>query len=129
MNLLIAKQTKESKKLILGNLNAKRDWGYAEDYVEGMYMMMQHGKPDDYVLATGKSYSVKDFCKLAFEEVNLDWKKYVEIDKKFFRPSEVDYLIGDSLKAKKILKWKHKVKFSDLVKLMVHSDLKKLKDK
>jgi len=117
------------KKLILGNLNAKRDWGYAEDYVEGMYMMMQHGKPDDYVLATGKSYSVKDFCKLAFEEVNLDWKKYVEIDKKFFRPSEVDYLIGDSLKAKKILKWKHKVKFSDLVKLMVHSDLKKLKNK
>jgi GDPmannose 4,6-dehydratase len=117
------------KKLILGNLSAKRDWGYAEDYVEGMYMMMQHSNPDDYVLATGKSYSVKDFCKLAFQEVNLDWKKYVEIDKKFFRPSEVDYLIGDSLKAKKILKWKHKVKFSDLVKLMVHSDLKKLQNK
>ena len=92
-------------------------------------MMMQHNKPDDYVLATGKSYSVKDFCKLAFQEVNLDWKKYVEVDKKFFRPSEVDYLIGDSLKAKKILKWKHKVKFSDLVKLMVHSDLKKLQNK
>jgi GDPmannose 4,6-dehydratase len=117
------------KKLILGNLDAKRDWGYAEDYVEGMYMMMQHKKPDDYVLATGKSYSVKDFCKLAFQEVNLDWKKYVEIDKKFFRPSEVDYLIGDPLKAKKILKWQHKVKFSDLVKLMVRSDLKKLQNK
>ncbi len=114
------------KKLILGNLNAKRDWGYAEDYVRGMYMMMQHNHPDDYVLATGKSYSVKDFCKLAFQQVDLDWKKYVEVDKKFFRPSEVDYLIGDPSKAKKILKWQHKLNFSDLVKLMVKSDLKKL---
>jgi GDPmannose 4,6-dehydratase len=117
------------KKLILGNLNAKRDWGYAEDYVKGMYAMMQHKQPDDFVLATGKTYSVKDFCKLAFQEVNLDWKKYVEVDKKFFRPSEVDYLIGDPSKAKKILKWEHKLKFSDLVKLMVHSDLKKLQNK
>ena len=114
------------KKLILGNLNAKRDWGYAEDYVRGMYMMMQHNHPDDYVLATGKLYSVKDFCKLAFQQVDLDWKKYVEVDKKFFRPSEVDYLIGDPSKAKKILKWQHKLNFSDLVKLMVKSDLKKL---
>ena len=117
------------KKLILGNLNAKRDWGYAEDYVKGMYAMMQHKQPDDFVLATGKTYSVKDFCKLAFQEANLDWKKYVEVDKKFFRPSEVDYLIGDPSKAKKILKWEHKLKFSDLVKLMVHSDLKKLQNK
>ena len=117
------------KKLILGNLNAKRDWGYAEDYVKGMYAMMQHKQPDDFVLATGKTYSVKDFCKLAFQEVNLDWKKYVEVDKKFFRPSEVDYLIGDPSKAKKILKWEHKLKFSDLVKLMVHSDLKNLQNK
>ena len=117
------------KKLILGNLNAKRDWGYAEDYVKGMYAMMQHKQPDDFVLATGKTYSVKDFCKLAFQEVNLDWKKYVEVDKKFFRPSEVDYLIGDPSKAKKILKWEYKLKFSDLVKLMVHSDLKKLQNK
>jgi GDPmannose 4,6-dehydratase len=117
------------KKLILGNLNAKRDWGYAEDYIKGMYAMMQHKQPDDFVLATGKTYSVKDFCKLAFQEVNLDWKKYVEVDKKFFRPSEVDYLIGDPSKAKKILKWEHKLKFSDLVKLMVHSDLKKLQNK
>jgi GDPmannose 4,6-dehydratase len=117
------------KKLILGNLNAKRDWGYAADYVKGMYAMMQHKQPDDFVLATGKTYSVKDFCKLAFQEVNLDWKKYVEVDKKFFRPSEVDYLIGDPSKAKKILKWEHKLKFSDLVKLMVHSDLKKLQNK
>ena len=117
------------KKLILGNLNAKRDWGYAEDYVKGMYAMMQHKQPDDFVLATGKTYSVKDFCKLAFQEVNLDWKKYVEVDKKFFRPSEVDYLIGDPSKAKKILKWEHKLKFSDLVKIMVHSDLKKLQNK
>jgi len=117
------------KKLILGNLNAKRDWGYAEDYVKGMYAMMQHKQPDDFVLATGKTYSVKDFCKLAFQEVNLDWKKYVEVDKKFFRPSEVDYLMGDPSKAKKILKWEHKLKFSDLVKLMVHSDLKKLQNK
>jgi len=117
------------KKLILGNLNAKRDWGYAEDYVKGMYAMMQHKQPDDFVLATGKTYSVKDFCKLAFQEVNLNWKKYVEVDKKFFRPSEVDYLIGDPSKAKKILKWEHKLKFSDLVKLMVHSDLKKLQNK
>ena len=117
------------KKLILGNLNAKRDWGYAEDYVKGMYAMMQHKQPDDFVLATGKTYSVKDFCKLAFQEVNLDWKKYVEVDKKFFRPSEVDYLIGDPSKANKILKWEHKLKFSYLVKLMVHSDLKKLQNK
>jgi GDPmannose 4,6-dehydratase len=115
--------------LYLGNIYAKRDWGHAEDYVKGMYAMMQHKQPDDFVLATGKTYSVKDFCKLAFQEVNLDWKKYVEVDKKFFRPSEVDYLIGDPSKAKKILKWEHKLKFSDLVKLMVHSDLKKLQNK
>lgn len=117
------------KKLILGNLNARRDWGYAKDYVEGMHLMLQQKKPDDYVLATGKTYSVREFCKLAFAEVGLDWKKYVVVDKKFYRPSEVNYLRGNSSKAKKILNWKHKTNFKSLVKLMVRSDLKNLTSK
>jgi GDPmannose 4,6-dehydratase len=117
------------KKLILGNLDARRDWGYAKDYVEGMHLMLQQKKPDDYVLATGKTYSVKDFCKLAFAEVGLDWKKFVIIDKKFYRPSEVNYLRGDCSKAKIKLKWKHKTSFKSLVKLMVRSDLKNLTSK
>ena len=115
--------------MILGNLNARRDWGYAKDYVEGMYLMLQQKKPDDYVLATGKTYSVREFCKLAFAEVGLDWKKYVVVDKKFYRPSEVNYLRGDYSKAKRILNWKHKTNFKSLVKLMVRSDLKNLTSK
>jgi GDPmannose 4,6-dehydratase len=110
-------------KLYLGNLDAKRDWGYAKDYVEAMWMMLQHDKPDDYVIATGETFSVREFLEEAFSYVNLDWEKYVEIDARYFRPAEVDLLIGDPAKAKEQLGWEPKVKFRDLVKLMVDSDL------
>ncbi len=111
------------KELRLGNLSAKRDWGHAKDYVEAMYYMLQQKKPSDYVVGTGKMHSVLDFVKAAFNEVNLDYKKYVKIDKKFIRPSEVDTLCADYSKAKKILKWKPKISFKNLVKNMVISDL------
>ena len=112
------------KKLTLGNLDASRDWGYAGDYVEGMWMMMQHDKPDDWVLATGQTHSVQDFVKLAFEEVNLDFADYLETSEKYLRPNEVNYLLGDSSKAQKELGWKPKTSFEKLVKMMVESDLK-----
>lgn len=111
-------------KLYLGNLDAKRDWGYAKDYVEAMWMMLQHDKPDDYVIATGETFSVREFLEEAFSYVNLDWEKYVEIDKRYFRPAEVDLLIGDATKAREQLGWTPKVKFRDLVKIMVDADLK-----
>ena len=111
------------KELRLGNLSAKRDWGHAKDYVEAMHYMLQQKKPSDYVVGTGKMHSVLDFVKAAFNEVNLDYKKYVKIDKKFIRPSEVDTLCADYSKAKKILKWKPKISFKNLVKNMVISDL------
>ena len=111
------------KELRLGNLSAKRDWGHAKDYVEAMYYMLQQKRPSDYVVGTGKMHSVLDFAKAAFNEVNLDYKKYVKIDKKFIRPSEVDTLCADYSKAKKILKWKPKISFKNLVKNMVISDL------
>ena len=112
------------KKLTLGNLDASRDWGFAGDYVEGMWMMMQHDKPDDWVLATGQTHSVQDFVKLAFEEVNLDFADYLETSDKYLRPNEVNYLLGDSSKAQKELGWKPKTSFAKLVKMMVESDLK-----
>ena len=112
------------KKLTLGNLDASRDWGFAGDYVEGMWMMMQHDKPDDWVLATGQTHSVQDFVKLAFEEVNLDFGDYLETSDKYLRPNEVNYLLGDSSKAQKELGWKPKTSFEKLVKMMVESDLK-----
>ena len=112
------------KKLTLGNLDASRDWGFAGDYVEGMWMMMQHDKPDDWVLATGQTHSVQDFVKLAFEEVNLDFADYLETSDKYLRPNEVNYLLGDSSKAQKELGWKPKTSFEKLVKMMVESDLK-----
>ncbi len=112
------------KKLYLGNLEARRDWGFAGDYVEAMWLMLQCEKPDDYVIATGETYSVKEFLQEAFHYAGLEWKKYVEIDKKYFRPTEVDCLIGDSSKARKKLGWKPKVKFKDLVRLMVDADMK-----
>lgn len=115
------------KKLYLGNLNAKRDWGFAGDYVEAMWLMLQQKKPDDYVIATGKTYSVKDFLKEAFGYAGLDWKKHVEIDKRYFRPTEVDCLIGDSSKARRKLKWKPKLNFKQLVHLMVDADMKLVK--
>lgn len=111
------------KKLYLGNLDSKRDWGFAGDYVEAMWLMLQQSKPDDYVIATGETHSVKEFLEEAFSYAELDWKKYVAIDKRYFRPTEVDLLLGDSSKARRILKWKPKVGFKQLVKMMVDADM------
>jgi len=110
-------------KLFLGNLDAKRDWGYARDYVEAMWMMLQQKEPDDFVIATGETHSVREFLDEAFGHLDLDWKKYVEIDPRYFRPTEVDVLLGDASKAKNVLGWKPQVHFKDLVKLMVDADL------
>ena len=110
-------------KLTLGNLSASRDWGFAGDYVEGMWLMMQHDVPDDWVLATGESHTVEDFIKLAFGKVNLNWEDFVTTDKKYERPNEVSFLLGDSSKAQKNLGWKLKTSFSDLVEIMVESDI------
>ncbi len=113
------------KKLYLGNLNARRDWGYAKEYVEAAWMMLQQKKPDDYVIGTGETHSVKEFLVEAFKYAGItNWKKYVEIDKRYYRPTEVDVLIADSSKAKAKLKWQPKTKFEDLVKLMVEEDIK-----
>jgi len=109
-------------KLYLGNLEAKRDWGFAGDYVEAMWMMLQQDRADDYVIATGEARSVKEFCELTFDRLGLDWQKYVEVDSRYFRPSEVDLLLGDSAKARKTLGWKPKVSFGDLVAMMVDAD-------
>lgn len=117
------------KKLYLGNLDAKRDWGYAPEFVEAMWLMLQQDKPDDYVIATGETHSVQEFCEEAFGLVGLDWQKYVDLDKRYLRPAEVDILIGDSSKAKKQLGWEPKVKFKELVKIMVEADIKILQDK
>lgn len=110
------------EKLFLGNLDAKRDWGFAGDYVEAMWMMLQHKVPDDYVIATGETHSIREFLDEVFGLLDLDWNKYVEIDPIYFRPTEVDLLLGDSTKARTVLNWKPKVNFKDLVKLMVESD-------
>ncbi len=111
------------KDLKLGNMDAKRDWGHAKDYVEAMWLMLNQRKPVDYVISTGKHYTVRDFAKLAFELVDLDYKKYVKIEKKFYRPAEVETLLGNCKKAKKELKWKPKYDFKKLVKDMVKADL------
>ena len=111
------------KKLYLGNLDAKRDWGFAGDYVEAMWLMLQQPKADDYVIATGETHSVKEFLQEAFDYAKLDWKKYVAIDKRYLRPTEVDLLLGDSSKARRVLKWKPKVNFKQLVRMMVDSDM------
>jgi GDPmannose 4,6-dehydratase len=116
------------KYLYLGNLEAKRDWGYAGDYIEAMWLMLQHDTPDDYVIATNQVHSVKDFAKSAFAVVGLDWEKYVKTDEKFYRPSEVNFLQGDYTKAEKVLEWRPKVFFEDLVKMMVESDLEAFKN-
>jgi len=108
----------------LGNLDSKRDWGYAGDYVEGMYLMLQQDKPDDYVLATGETHSIEEFLEVAFKEVGIeDWKPYVKQNPAFMRPSEVDILLGNPAKAEKVLGWKRKVDFPGLVKLMVQYDM------
>ena len=111
-------------KLYLGNLDAKRDWGFAGDYVEAMWLMLQQSKPDDFVIATGETHSVREFLHEAFDYAKLDWKKYVVIDKRYLRPTEVDLLLGDSTKARQVLKWKPKVNFRQLVHMMVDSDMK-----
>jgi len=115
-------------KLYMGNLDAMRDWGYAKEYVEAMWLMLQQDEPDDYVIATNESHSVREFLELAFSYAGLDWRKHVVIDPRYFRPSEVDYLRGDYSKAKKKLGWEPKTKFEDLVKLMVDADIKMLND-
>lgn len=111
-------------ELRLGNLDAKRDWGFAGDYVEAMWMMLQQDRPDDYVIATNETHTVQEFVELAFERADLDWKKYVKIDEKFMRPAEVDLLIGNPAKAKKQLNWEPKTSFKQLVHMMVDSDIK-----
>jgi len=116
-------------KLYLGNLDAKRDWGFAPDYVEAMWMMLQQGDADDYVIATGETHSVREFAELAFSHAGLDWAKYVDVDPRYFRPTEVDILLGDASKAGRILGWRQKTSFEDLVKLMVEADLRLLDDK
>ena len=113
----------EQDKLILGNLDAKRDWGYAKDYVEAMWLMLQQEKPDDYVIATGETHSVREFLDEAFEYLGMDWRRYVKIDPKYYRPAEVDLLLGDASKAKRQLGWEPKVKFDQLVKIMVDAEL------
>ena len=112
------------KKLYLGNLDAKRDWGYAPEYIEAMWMMMQQNEPDDFVIATGQSHSVREFLEAAFDYVGLQWEKYVEIDPKYFRPTEVDLLVGDASKAKEKLGWRTKTDFKNLAQLMVEADRK-----
>lgn len=115
----------KSKELVLGNLDSKRDWGYSPDYCYSMWLMLQHPDPDDYVVATGEMHSIREFVELAFNEVSLDWEKYVKQDTKFMRPAEVDCLVGDYSKAKKILGWEPKIKFREIVKIMIRADLKK----
>ncbi|HEY0872208.1 MAG TPA: GDP-mannose 4,6-dehydratase [Vicinamibacterales bacterium] len=112
--------------LALGNLDAQRDWGYAGDYVRAMWLMLQQDAPDDYVIATGESHSVRELVELAFGHAGLDWEKYVRLDPKFLRPAEVDHLIGDSSKARKVLGWKPEVDFPGLVRMMVDADLERL---
>src|SRR5207244_6677352 len=110
-------------KLFMGNLDARRDWGYARDYVEAMWLMMAMDQPDDYVVATGETHSVREFLEKTFSYLDLDWEKYVEIDPRYFRPAEVDLLLGDASKACEKLGWKPKVTFDDLVKLMIYHEL------
>lgn len=110
-------------ELILGNLDARRDWGYAKEYVYAMWLMLQQEKPDDYVIATGETHTVREFCEAAFAHLDLDWKKYVKYSDRYERPAEVDLLLGDFRKAKKHLHWEPKVRFKELVELMVDADL------
>lgn len=114
-------------ELVLGNLNAVRDWGYTPEYVEAMHLMLQNDKPETFVVSTGEAQTVREFVKLAFELVGLDWKKYVKTDRRFFRPLEVNQLCGDCRKAKRLLSWEPKVKFEQLVKIMLDEDVRRWK--
>ena len=113
-------------KLYLGNLDAKRDWGYAKEYVEAMWLMLQQDQPDDFVIATGETHSVKEFLQETFSCIGLDWQEHVEIDPKYYRPTEVDLLVGDAGKAKRLLNWEPQMKFGDLVQLMARADAEML---
>ncbi len=110
-------------ELRLGNLDARRDWGYAPDYVRAMWLMLQQDRPDDYVVATGETHAVREFCQVAFDHVGLDWEKYVVVDPKFYRPAEVDLLVGDPSKAGRVLHWEPSVTFQELVRIMVDADM------
>ncbi len=114
-------------ELHLGNLDARRDWGYAPDYVRAMWLMLQQDHPDDYLVATGETHSVREFCQVAFGHVGLDWEKHVVVDPKFYRPAEVDLLVGDPSKARRILGWEPSVTFQELARIMVDADLAGLK--
>jgi GDPmannose 4,6-dehydratase len=114
----------KQEHLYLGNLDAKRDWGYAQEYVEAMWLMLQQPTPDDYVIATGEMHSVRELCEVAFSLAGLDWERYVRIDSKYFRPTEVDELCGDASKARLRLGWEPRVRFAELVKIMLESDLR-----
>ena len=116
-------------KLYIGNLEARRDWGFAGDYVRGMWAMLQQDKPDDYVIGTGESHSVQEFAELAFSHAGLDWRDHVEVDPRYFRPAEVDDLCADVSKARRVLGWEPKVSFQELVAMMVDSDVAALEQK
>jgi GDPmannose 4,6-dehydratase len=115
-------------KLYLGNLEAKRDWGYAPEYVEAMWLMLQQDEPQDFVIGTGEAHTVREFVQVAFDHAGLDWEQHVEVDPKYFRPSEVDYLLADPAKAKRILGWEPKTKFDELARIMVDADIQLLKE-
>ena len=117
------------KELYLGNMDAKRDWGYAPEYVEGMWRILQADQPDDFVLATNETHTVKEFVQEAFGHVGLEWEKYIKYDARYERPAEVDLLIGDPAKAKRQLGWEPKVRFKELVQIMVDADLEMLEGK
>ncbi len=120
---------REQDHIVLGNLDAKRDWGFAGDYVKAMWLMLQQEKPDDYVVATGENHSVGEFAKEAFSVIGIDnWKKYIKSSKEFKRPAEVDFLIGDASKARKVLGWEPEINFKSLVKMMVESDIKLMQE-
>jgi GDPmannose 4,6-dehydratase len=120
---IAAIKAKRANKIHLGNLDAKRDWGYAKDYVEAMWRMLQQKRPGDYVVATGETHSVREFLEVAFAHAGLDWKRHVVVDPKYFRPAEVDVLLGDARKARRVLGWKPRVTFEELVRLMVDADM------
>jgi GDPmannose 4,6-dehydratase len=120
---IAAIRAKKAQKIHLGNLDAKRDWGYAKDYVEAMWRMLQQKRPGDYVVATGETHSVREFLEIAFAHAGLDWKRHVVVDPKYFRPAEVDVLLGDARRARRVLGWKPRVTFQELVRLMVDADM------
>jgi GDPmannose 4,6-dehydratase len=122
MGVAAIKQGRQ-KELRLGNLEAKRDWGFAGDYVEAMWRMLQQEEPDDYVIATGETHSVQEFCEEAFSHAGLDWQEHVRVDPKYFRPAEVDLLLGDPSKSRRVLGWEPRVTFKELARMMVEADL------